>query len=954
MKPPRHALSACGLILLFLASTVAPAAWAIRAPAPAPIPAAHVTPRTVAPTVPAPATASNDTPTGLSIRPAPTAPAAAPSPSPHASSPVVTAGWDALHFGTNGGISNGWVPPDVQVAAGPDHVVEMVNLLMGAYSKQGAQASVIALASLFNSGGDFISDPKIQYDPASARWFASVTDVTKGQVLLIVSTSTDPTLAWRHYAVPAAPTTQCLDQPILGVGTTSVIVSVNVFSSCTSNTYTYIGAQYWVVNKTDLLTGAAAPAMFASLPDVTEASIHPVQIQGSSDAHYMVSTYWPGTATTSDTMHLFTVVGTPPGLVSVTVTSLSMPTAAVPPAAGQAGSTLTLDSGDIRVSDATWADGRLWLGFSEACLADAARACVRLVEIDTTAETILQDFDVDVAGKHLFYPAFRLDGTGNLAVVVGYSSPSDYPGILATGRLSGDAPNTYQTPTIVVAGTGAERPASCRTTCRFGDYFGAGLDPSDPTVVWLAGQMGTASGWGTHVFGARVKAEITLAYAVRGGGTGYSAPTFSYVLNGTELSSALSGAPISFAADPGSPWSVSPVLPGSSSEERWMLNASAGAPPASGTVDASFNEILGYFHVYATNFLYSVSGSSSPPVPSVTYIVFGVAGTVSLAPAQARWADAGSGYAYESPIRGSTSIDRFVAAGGTTGTVAGAANVSVHYYHQFHVAFDYAVVGGGTGYNAPSVTIHGFGIDHPLAVPRTEWVDAGSPYSFDAVLPGSGAFQRWAAESSREGSIVDASRIVAAYTLEYRLSVVVSPSGAAALTLPSGWYAAGSVVGLAAGSNASWRFQGWVGNGDGAYSGPNANGTATMNGPISEAAAYYPGLTIVARPGGSVSFSYGSVSGTVRAGTSVTIFVPPGTTVALSATPSSLADGFGGWAGAEPSGSSSSSIRVEGPAVVTASFGANVGFVGVILAIVLAAVALLVLAVRRRKKSLPP
>ncbi len=870
--------------------------------------------------------------------------------------PVAVAGWDALHFGTDGGISNGWVPPDVQVAAGPNHIVEMVNLLMGVYSKQGNQSSVVALGSLFNSGGDFISDPKVQYDSASGRWFASVTDVTKGQVLVIVSTTNDPALAWRHYAVPAAPTTQCLDQPILGVGTTSVIVSVNVFSSCTSPSFTYVGAQYWVVNKTDLLTGAAVPAIFASLPDVNEGSIHPVQIQGSSGAHYMVSTYWPGTATTSDTLHLFTVSGTPPALVTATVTSLSMPTAAVPPAAAQKGSTHTVDSGDIRVADATWAAGRMWLGFDEACLADPARACVRLVEIDTTAKVILQDFDLNVAGKHLFYPGFRLDGSGNLAVVVGYSSAADYPGLLVTGRLSGDQPDTYQTPSVVVAGTGAEDPTSCRSTCRFGDYFGAGLDPVDSSVVWLAGQMGRSSGWGTHIFGARVKAELTLAYLVRGGGTGFSAPTLSYVLNGTPLSTGLSDTPVAVAADPGSLWSVSLSLPSSGAQERWMLNVSLGAPPSSGTVNSSFNETLVYFHVYAANFLYSVSGSSAPPVPSITYEVFGVAAAVPLAPVLTRWADAGSGFVYENPIHGSTPIDRFYSPDATAGTVLGATNVTVRYYHQFDVIFDFVVIGGGTGYTPPSVNVQGFGAAQRVAVPGTAWVDAGAAYAYDAVLPGSGGSQRWAAGSHASGTIGDASAVVAEYTLQYWLSVAVSPAGAAALATESGWHAAGSGIALGAGSNGSWQFQGWAGTGTGAYSGSNAIGSITMNAPISETAAYYPGLTIVAGQGGSVVYSYGTVAGTVGAGSSVTIFVPPGTTVTLSATPSSFVDAFGSWTGAAPAASSGASVQVSGPAVVSASFGLNLVFVGGLLAVILvvvAAVALLVFA-RRRKKDPPP
>ncbi|MFA5895815.1 MAG: hypothetical protein WC985_02795 [Thermoplasmata archaeon] len=957
MKPTRHALLASGLVLLFFVSSAAPAAWAMYAPS---VTSVHTTavsvrsgqtvPHDLARTLSLPPSMSGPVPAEPASGPSSVAPASvAPLPVPQASSPLVIAGWDALHYGTNSGISNGWVPPDVQVAAGPDHVVEMVNLLMGVYTKQGAQLNVTALSSLFNSGGDFISDPKVQYDAASGRWFASVTDVTKGQVLLIVSASSDPTGSWRHFAVPAAPTTQCLDQPILGLGTTSIIVSVNVFSSCTSNTYTYVGAQYWVVSKADLLAGAAVPAVYASVPDVNEGSIHPVQIQASSDAHYMVSTYWPGTATTSNTLHLFTVSGTPPGVVTVTVTSLSMRTAALPPAASQKGTTRTLDSGDIRVADATWAAGRLWLGFDEACLADTNRACVRLVEIDTFAKTILQDFDLDVAGKDVYYPAFRLDGQGNLAIVVGYSSSSDYPGIVATGRLVGDAPNTVQTPKVVVAGTGPEKPQSCTSTCRYGDYFGAGLDPSDPTVVWLAGEMGTSSGWGTHIFGVRVKAELTLLYFVQGGGTGYSAPILSYVINGTSATLALSNSLTPILADPLSAWSISPALPGSTAQERWGVNRSAGAPATSGFLNASFNATFVYFHQYVVSLLDAIAGG---PVPTVKVTAYGVATSV---PAGALyWLDAGSPYLYENPVHGSTTIDRWATNNATSGTVQSAATVSVRYYHQFNVTFDYAVIGGGTGYSAPTVDIVVFGASTPLQVSATAWVDAQTVYTYDSVLPGSDATQRWAPGPNAVGTIVDASRILVTYTVQYRLTIFVNPAGAAPPATTGGWYAAGSTVSLNVAQNASWAFQGWIGSGNGSYTGTNANVTFTMNGPVIETSTYYPGLTIVAGAGGSIQYAYGSTSGAVPAGSSVTIYVAPGTTVTLSAAPSSLADAFSGWAGAAGGMSTTSSVHVNGPATVTANFGTNPVLVGGILAAVLVAIALTVLLFARRRKKQPP
>src|SRR5213079_1735339 len=116
---------------------------------------------------------------------------------PFEASPVPGAGWEALSHA-----SNGLSPPDVQIAVGPDHVVEAVNSALGIYTKLGAFVTNTNLSSLFSSGSDPVGN-------------------------------------WSTYQVPAAPTSSCLDQPILGVGTWNLIVSVNAYSSCTSPPYTF-------------------------------------------------------------------------------------------------------------------------------------------------------------------------------------------------------------------------------------------------------------------------------------------------------------------------------------------------------------------------------------------------------------------------------------------------------------------------------------------------------------------------------------------------------------------------------------------------------------------------------------------------------------------------------------------------------------------------------------------
>src|SRR5207247_7555524 len=73
-------------------------------------------------------------------------------------------------------------PPDVQVASGPNHVMEMVNLVEAIYLKNGTQVQNTLLGSFFKTGTDAISDPKILYDSNSSRWFASILDISSSSV----------------------------------------------------------------------------------------------------------------------------------------------------------------------------------------------------------------------------------------------------------------------------------------------------------------------------------------------------------------------------------------------------------------------------------------------------------------------------------------------------------------------------------------------------------------------------------------------------------------------------------------------------------------------------------------------------------------------------------------------------------------------------------------------------
>src|SRR5436309_11920849 len=806
---------------------------------------------------------STDQAGGGGTRPVQTASAP---PKPNAAVPVLS--FEGLHFGTNGPYTNRLTPPDVQVAVGPSHVVEMVNVLGRVSTKQGVEVQTFPLSTFFGvPSTDFISDPKVHFDTASGRWFASIADVTTGSVLLEVSATDDPTGSWNSYRVSTI--TGCADQPLLGFSDLVVIVSANDFSSCTSGNPSYLGVQYWVLNKTDLLSGAAARTMSFG-PDPTLFSVHPVQSLLSTDTEFMVST---GSGPTS-TLTLFSVTGVPPGLVLVTQQNFGIRTTAVPPSAPQLGSRSTLDTADNRAQDAMWADERLWLSHADGCIPagdNRVRSCVRLIEVDTANGTIVQDFDVGISGKYLFYPALRTDAADNLVVVFGYSSATEYPEMRVATRSVHDPPNTIGAPQVIRAGEGPEA-SGCpnNSVCRYGDYFGASQDPSDPGIVWVAGEYGTANGWATFIAAMAETVQLTVAYVVQGGGSTYLAPTFTYVRGGQSVTVALTTAPADFTVDAGTAWSVSPVLGGSGANERWATNE-------------------------------TVSGVAM----KTEFLTF-------------------------------------------------------HYSHQFSASFAYRVTGGGSGYSAPSVSYEQFALARSDRANLTVWVDAGSAYSFPSSLVGSNASDRWLADAlNPNGTIVGSGAIEVAYRHQAFLTFGFQGPAESSISPASGWFDVGASLTPIVTPAARWALGTWIGTGSGAYSGPQASPTILVGGPISEIAILYPGLTITAGAGGSVSYSYGGISGTVAGGSTRTLYVPTGTTVMVVASPSSSYT-FAHGRGATSSNRSTVNVTVPTPAQATAHFSlsasaalafySSIAAVGIIIALVLLAVA-----VRRgRRRSEPP
>src|SRR2546422_4455039 len=281
-------------------------------------------------------------------------------------------------------------------------------------------------------------------------------------------------------------------------------------------------------------------------------------------------------------------------------------------------------------------------------------------------------------------------------------------------------------------------------------------------------------------------------------------------------------------------------------------------------------------------------GGSTYLAPTFTYVRGGQSVTVALTTAPADFTvDAGTAWSVSPVLGGSGVNERWATNESVSGVAMKTEFLTFLYSHQFSASFAYRVTGGGSGYSAPSVSYEQFALARSDRANLTVWVDAGSAYSFPPSLVGSNASERWLADAlNPNGTIVGSGVIEVAYRHQGFLTFGFQGPAESSISPASGWFNVGASLTPIVTPAAGWAVGTWMGSGPGAYSGPQASPTILVGGPMSEIAILYPGLTITAGAGGSVSYSYGGISRTVAGGSTPTLYVPTRTTVMGVASPS--------------------------------------------------------------------
>lgn len=396
-----------------------------------------------------------------------------------------------------------WSPPDPSLAVGPNHIVETVNQSIAFFTKDGT----LQFQQLLNADngqsffdevnvGNFAFDPKCFYDHYSNRFFVLALevyqDIEEAYITFAVSDDDDPNGVWFKYrtgaVIDVGDASYWVDYPGLGFDQNGFYVTGNLFF-LSGDGGGFANVVFRSFEKTPLLNGQTA--VYTDIRDSGAASVQVAQHFGNNSAPYFVS------RTFLNELRV-TALNNPFTNPSFTTVNIPIATANGPPSAPNGGNG-NIDTLDGRLMNVHWRDGSLWTchGIESN---NGNRSIVRWYEIATGnwpnngSPALIQSGNVNgPQGVHTFFPAIYTDVNNNAAMVMAYSSSSEFASVRATGRMSTDPLNSMGDIELLQSG-------SASTDGRWGDYFDIAIDPNDDQTFWMVGEyQSDQGGWRTSI-----------------------------------------------------------------------------------------------------------------------------------------------------------------------------------------------------------------------------------------------------------------------------------------------------------------------------------------------------------------------------------------------------------------------------------------------------------------------
>jgi len=430
-------------------------------------------------------------------------------------------------------------PPDPVGAVGPNHYVEMVNLVFAVYDKQGNRlAGPTQLGDLWQGFAvpdctDLSGDPIVVYDKFEDRWLLTQF-TTRGPIFyncVAISQTGDPTGSFFRYAFSAGQFFP--DYPKYGVWSNSYLLTSRDFGPTTE-----YGISVYALEKEKMIEGdpnARSVHFFLDSAVVPISQIGdgllPADIDGENEPEDGASAPIVGTMDDNgpygapfDALNVYelsvrweqvpTAALNLVAQLPVASFNSTFPCTAPPPASQtrscipQPGTTRKIDILSYRQRP-TWRLAYRTFGKYEAMVTNQSVqalpgvAGVRWYEIRRNKgrfSLFQQGTFAPGDGVHRWMGSIAMDAQGNMALGYSVSNATNvFPGIRYTGRLTQD-PLGQMTlgEGVIINGTGSQ----LTRVSRWGDYTSMNVDPTDDCTFWYVNeyyQTTSLANWQTRI-----------------------------------------------------------------------------------------------------------------------------------------------------------------------------------------------------------------------------------------------------------------------------------------------------------------------------------------------------------------------------------------------------------------------------------------------------------------------
>jgi Bacterial Ig-like domain (group 3) len=425
--------------------------------------------------------------------------------------------WEGMGAGYPG-FSITAVPPDPNIAVGPNHIVQWVNNAFVVFDKLGNVVNPPvsddtfwgSLSGTCDQLGGY-SDPVVQYDRVADRWIVGEVAIPLFPGLIgqfaqcfAVSKTSDPTGAYNQWTYGFG--TAVPDYPKIGMWPDGYYVTWNIFEGGA----TFTGAETCAWDRVGMLSGVAAPKFVCFKLTSAFASLLPADFDGpvppSGSPNFLMNidpgssslNLWKfhvdfATPKNSTLVGPISIPGTAPFVAPCPDTQDCIP---------QPGTTESLDAlGDrlmYRLAYRNFGDHESIVA-NHTVVAGSGATGVRWYEVrnPNSAPAIYQQGTFAPDADNRWMASIAMDRTGNIGVGYSVASGGTFPSIRYTGWEVGNPLGMLQDETFFVAGGGSQTGYN-----RWGDYSAMRIDPTDDCTFWYTQEYQATTqvvAWSTRI-----------------------------------------------------------------------------------------------------------------------------------------------------------------------------------------------------------------------------------------------------------------------------------------------------------------------------------------------------------------------------------------------------------------------------------------------------------------------